>query len=61
MGRKSQLFILKGTDWYAVSEEDVLNPGRTRMHPNYDGLNIYGDEVSTNIRGSRRGACCCWD
>ena len=48
---KANFSYLKGTDWYAVSEQDVLNPGRTRMHPNYDGLNIYGDEVSTNIRG----------
>ncbi|MFO8148502.1 MAG: TonB-dependent receptor [Bacteroidota bacterium] len=48
---KANFSYLKGTDWYAVSEEDVLNPGRTRSHPNYDGLNIYGDEVSTNIRG----------
>ncbi len=48
---KINFSYLKGTDWYAVSEEDVLNPGRDRSHPNYDGLNIYGDEVSTNIRG----------
>src|SRR5690606_4965040 len=48
---KANFSYLKGTDWYAVSEEDVLNPGRDRSHPNYDGLNIYGDEVSTNIRG----------
>ena len=48
---KANFAYMKGTDWYAVSEEDVLNPGRTRSHPNYDGLNIYGDEVSTNIRG----------
>lgn len=48
---KANFSYLKGTDWYAVSEEDVLDPGRTRSHPNYDGLNIYGDEVSTNIRG----------
>lgn len=48
---KANFSYLKGTDWYAVSEEDVLNPGRTRAHPNYDGLNIYGDEVSTNIKG----------
>ncbi|GAB2777553.1 TonB-dependent receptor [Actinomadura fibrosa] len=47
---KANFSYLEGTDWYAVSEEDVLNPGRTRAHPNYDGLNIYGDEVSTNIR-----------
>lgn len=48
---KANFSYLEGTDWYAVSEVDVLNPGRTRSHPNYDGLNIYGDEVSTNIRG----------
>ena len=47
---KANFSYLKGTDWYAVSEEDVLNPGRDRSHPNYDGLNIYGDEVSTNLR-----------
>lgn len=48
---KANFAYMKGTDWYAVSEVDVLNPGRTRDHHNYDGLNIYGDEVSTNIRG----------
>jgi len=48
---KINFSYLKGTDWYAVSEVDVLNPGNTREDPNYDGLNIYGDEVSTNIRG----------
>ncbi len=48
---KANFSFLKGTDWYAVSEVDVLNPGATRADPNYDGLNIYGDEVSTNIRG----------
>ncbi|MBT8261785.1 MAG: TonB-dependent receptor [Bacteroidia bacterium] len=48
---KVNVSILHGTDWFAVSEEDVLNPGRTRDHPNYDGLNVYGDEVATNLRG----------
>jgi len=48
---KANFSFLKGTDWFAVSEVDVLNPGATRADPNYDGLNIYGDEVSTNIRG----------
>ena len=48
---KANFSYLKGTDWYAVSDVDVLNPGNTRANPNYDGLNIYGDEVSTNIRG----------
>ena len=48
---KANFSYLRGTDWYAVNEEDVLNPGSTRADPNYDGLNIYGDEVSTNILG----------
>ena len=48
---KANLAIMNGTDWFAVSEVDVMNPGATRLDPNYDGLNIYGDEVSTNIRG----------
>ncbi len=46
---KANFSYLEGTDWFAVSEVDVMNPGRDRSHPNYDGLNIYGDEVSTNI------------
>ena len=48
---KANFSYLRGTDWYAVNEDDVLNPGATRADPNYDGLNIYGDEVSTNILG----------
>ncbi|PIX08366.1 MAG: hypothetical protein COZ75_12395 [Flavobacteriaceae bacterium CG_4_8_14_3_um_filter_34_10] len=48
---KANFSYLKGTDWYAVNEEDVLAPGRDRSHPNYDGLNVYGDEVFTNIKG----------
>ncbi|XLS31038.1 TonB-dependent receptor [Flavobacteriaceae bacterium M23B6Z8] len=47
---KANFSYLRGTDWWAVSEVDVLNSGATRADPNYDGLNIYGDEVSTNIR-----------
>ncbi len=48
---KVNFSYLRGTDWFAASEEDVINPGGTRANPNYDGLNIYGDEVSSNIRG----------
>jgi len=41
---------LKGTDWAANNEEDRFNRGLTRADTDYDGINIYGDEVSTNIR-----------
>ncbi|WP_299366008.1 TonB-dependent receptor [Winogradskyella sp.] len=41
---------LKGTDWAATNAEDRFNRGLTRADTDYDGINIYGDEVSTNIR-----------
>jgi len=43
---------LKGTDWAATSEVDKTTPGGTRANLNYDGINVYGDEVSTNIRSA---------
>lgn len=43
---------LKGTDWAATSEVDKTTPGGTRADTNYDGINVYGDEVSTNIRAA---------
>lgn len=43
---------LKGTDWAATSEVDKFDPTRTRANYNYDGINVYGDEVSTNIRAA---------
>jgi outer membrane receptor protein involved in Fe transport len=41
---------LKGTDWAATSEIDKIDPNRTRADLDYDGINVYGDEVSANIR-----------
>ncbi|MGB5385189.1 MAG: TonB-dependent receptor [Eudoraea sp.] len=41
---------LKGTDWAATSEVDKFDPTLTRADLNYDGINVYGDEVSTNIK-----------
>ena len=41
---------LKGTDWAATSEVDSDTPGGTRAtNRNYNGINVYGDEVSANI------------
>lgn len=41
---------LKGTDWAATSEVDSDTPGGTRQsNINYNGINVYGDEVSTDI------------
>ncbi|WMI69241.1 TonB-dependent receptor domain-containing protein [Mangrovimonas sp. YM274] len=41
---------LKGTDWVANNYEGKPGTGATRESVGYDGYNIYGDEVSTNIR-----------
>ncbi len=41
---------LDGTDWAATSEVDKTDPTRTRADYNYDGINVYGDEASANIR-----------
>ncbi len=41
---------LKGTDWAANNQDDRNTPDGTRANLNYDGINVYGDEVSTNIK-----------
>jgi len=41
---------LKGTDWAANNTDDKIVTGGTRDNLNYDGVNVYGDEVSTNIK-----------
>ncbi|WP_341216941.1 TonB-dependent receptor, partial [uncultured Wocania sp.] len=42
---------LKGTDWAANSIEDQDMDGGTRAtNINYNGLNVYGDEVSRNLK-----------
>jgi len=46
---------LKGTDWVANNESDKLHRGLTRADLDYDGVNIYGDEVYTNIRAAAGG------
>lgn len=46
---KVSFSYLKGTEWYATDYEDYNTPGLTRVNPNYDGLNVYGDEVSTKL------------
>lgn len=44
---KANLSFLKGEDWHAVNTMDLSNLGADRTDPNYNGLNIYGDEVTT--------------
>lgn len=52
---KANFTFLKATDWYATDYQDLSAPGRDRSHHNYNGLNVYGDEVSTNIRSVAQG------
>ena len=48
---------LKGTDWAANSEVDRNMVGGTRANNiNYNGVNVYGDLVSTNIRAAAPAA-----
>ncbi len=51
---KANFTFLKATDWFATDYNEYQNgsiTGNTRTNPNYNGLNVYGDEVSTNIKG----------
>ncbi len=48
---KANFSYLRGTDWFATNTVNVLDATTDRSDPNYDGLNVYGDEVNTNIRG----------
>jgi outer membrane receptor protein involved in Fe transport len=52
---KVNFTYMKGTDWHATNYDDKTNVGRDRSHVNYDGINVYGDEVSTNIKGVASG------
>ena len=53
---KVNFAYLRGTDWIADSEVDKLGRvdengvGLTRAAYHHDGINIYGDEVATNIK-----------
>ncbi|TDE46506.1 TonB-dependent receptor [Flavobacterium rhamnosiphilum] len=48
---KVNFTYLRGTDWHATNYDDKTRAGIDRSDINYDGINVYGDEVSTNIKG----------
>lgn len=55
---KANFTYMRGTDWYATDYRDrdlVNNVGLDRSFHNYDGINVYGDEATTNIRGVAQG------
>ncbi len=47
---KANFTFMKGTEWYATDYSDKTVAGRDRSHHNYNGMNVYGDEASTNIK-----------
>lgn len=48
---KANFTYMQATDWYATNYDDKTRPGVDRSNPGYDGINVYGDEASTNIKG----------
>lgn len=48
---KANFTYMHGTDWHATNYDDKTVVGRDRSNVNYDGINVYGDEVTTNIKG----------
>jgi outer membrane receptor protein involved in Fe transport len=48
---KANFTFMKATEWIAADKRDLTtNMVGSGDNPNYDGLNVYGDEVSTNIK-----------
>jgi outer membrane receptor protein involved in Fe transport len=47
---KANYTHMKATEWYATNYCDKVFKGRDRSHVNYNGINVYGDEVTTNIK-----------
>lgn len=48
---KANFTYMRATDWYATNYNDKTISGIDRNNPNYDGINVYGDEATTNIKG----------
>jgi len=55
LAAKANFTYMRGTDWYATNYDDRTVEGRDRNHVNYDGINVYGDEVTTNLNGVADG------
>jgi len=55
-GIKTAVSFLQAKDWMAGNESNYdavarsVKPGDRNSDPNYNGVNVYGDEVSQNIR-----------
>jgi outer membrane receptor protein involved in Fe transport len=47
---KANFTYMNGTEWWATDYNDKTIEGRDRSHHNYNGINVYGDEATTNIK-----------
>lgn len=60
-GFKATFSYLQAKDWFGNDSRNfdrvnnVLKPGDRNSDPNYDGINVYGDEVSQNMRNLVQG------
>ena len=52
---KVNFSYLQGEDWHANNNVDLSDPSKTRADPDYDGLNVYGDIVSTTLNFDAAG------
>ena len=48
---KVNFTYMRGTEWHATDYNDKVIDGIDRTAPNYNGMNVYGDEATTNIKG----------
>ncbi len=48
---KANFSYMQGTDWYATDYNDLTGANIDRSNPSYDGVNVYGDAVATNMYG----------
>lgn len=55
LAAKANFTYMRGTDWWAVNYDDRTIKGIDRSNVNYDGINVYGDEASANLKSVAAG------
>tara|TARA_A100001011_G_scaffold390471_1_gene473967 strand:- start:27200 stop:29956 length:2757 start_codon:yes stop_codon:yes gene_type:complete len=56
LAAKVNFAYMEGTDWYATNYDDIQGRDITRSHYGYNGINIYGDEIATNLKDAAQAA-----
>ena len=63
---KATLSYLKGEEWHATDYRNTTGvggtyiPGDRNSNLDFDGANVYGDELKANMRDVARGINSCW-